>query len=270
MKLVLIILGIVVVAILLLRLEVRSAFRDRVRQLFYYAPDSRPKLYHESQLAGLPDPVQRYFKQVLQDGQPYVFYARLKHTGRFKSAQNKAWSKIQGEQYFTIERPGFVWKGTTPLFTAQDLYLADRGRLVVYLFSMLKIVDQQDKNYDEAELQRWLSEASLFPVALLPSSRLSWQARDERSAVLHFRYQGHQLECFVTFNEEGFIESISTERLMKEGRKETWIGEFADYQTFGPMKVPTRIKATWLLDEGPYTYADFEITQLEYDQPWRF
>ena len=83
-------------------------------------------------IADLPEPVQRYFKHVLKDGQPYSSYVRLTYDGLFKMSLNKDWIKIKGEQYFTTENPGFIWKGTTSMFVARDMYIADNGRLIAF------------------------------------------------------------------------------------------------------------------------------------------
>ena len=39
---------------------------------------------------------------------------------------------IQGEQYVTTEKLGFIWKGATSMFIARDMYIADKGRLVTW------------------------------------------------------------------------------------------------------------------------------------------
>ena len=87
-------------------------------------------------------------------------------------AKNKDWVNIKGEQYFTTEKPGFIWKDTTRLFVARDMYIADKGRLIATLFSLYNVVDAKGENYNEGELQRWLAESVWFPTNLLPGNNL--------------------------------------------------------------------------------------------------
>ena len=73
------------------------------------------RTYDARLISALPEPVQRYFRYALKEGAPYVNSARMRHTGEFRLAQNKPWTMIHGEQYFTTETPGFVWRGVTTL-----------------------------------------------------------------------------------------------------------------------------------------------------------
>ena len=93
--------------------------------------------------------MQLYFKHVLKEGQPYISYLRMTHDGQFKSSEKKDWVDIEGEEYFAAEKPGFIWKGKTSMFTARDMYIADKGRLVVSLFSVLNIVNAQGEQYKQ-------------------------------------------------------------------------------------------------------------------------
>ena len=85
--------------------------------------------------------MQRYFKYVLKERQPYISYAGITHDAQFKTGLDKDWINIKGEQYATTEKPGFIWKGTTSMFTPRDMFIADKGRLVISLFSLYNVVD---------------------------------------------------------------------------------------------------------------------------------
>lgn len=69
-------------------LAARQLRRD-VRRLFAQSVDVAPQIFREAQLAGLPAPVQRYFRRVLPDGQPYLRGLRWRHTGQFKTDLKK-------------------------------------------------------------------------------------------------------------------------------------------------------------------------------------
>ena len=111
-------------------------FDRQVKQLFSQSHTLSDKTFEYTQLLDLPEPVQKYFRHVLKEGQPYINYVRLSHDGQLKTGMNKEWVNIKGEQYFTTAKPGFIWKGTTATFTARDMYIGDKGRLMVSLVSL--------------------------------------------------------------------------------------------------------------------------------------
>ena len=139
-----------------------------IKMLRSHEKDLSGQVYRKEQLEGLPEPVQRYFRHVLKDGRPYVGSVRLTHDGEFKTSLDKEWIRIEGEQFFTAEEPGFLWIGKTALFTARDMYIGGEGRIVVSLLSLFKVVDGRGEKYDQGELLRWLGESVWFPTNLLP------------------------------------------------------------------------------------------------------
>lgn len=100
------------------------------------------------------------------------------------------------------------------MFTARDMYIADKGRLVVSLFSLMTVVDGKGHEYNQGELLRWLGESVLYPTNLLPGERLRWFAIDNVSAKLSFDYNGLSLFYLVTFDEAGMITQLETKRYM--------------------------------------------------------
>jgi hypothetical protein len=164
------------------KINLSIKFNKQVKQLFAESKSISNKKFSFQQVEGLPEPVQRYFKHVLKDGQPYISYIRLKHNGQFKTDLKKDWVNIEGEQYFTTGKPGFIWKGTTSLFVARDIFIGDAGGLTVTILSLVNVVDAKGEQYNQGELLRWLSESVWFPTNLLPSENLMWAAIDNSSA----------------------------------------------------------------------------------------
>lgn len=267
---IIVIVGTAVLAVITGKAISSMQFGKEVRSLFSQSKDISDRRFSYADLDGLPEPVQRYFKHVLNEGQPYISYVRLTHNGQFKSDAKKDWMNIEGEQYFTTHKPGFIWKGTTALFTARDMYLSDQGRLVVSLFSLFKIAGGQGEKYDHGELLRWLGESVWFPTNLLPNEDLQWKAIDDRTAELTFNYKGYSLSYQVAFNHSGEIMELQTRRYMGDGNLETWIGKVSNYKEINGIVVPTTIEAIYRLKEGDYPYARFHVTKIEYNTPKRF
>lgn len=244
-------------------------FREQVKNLFIHSKNISGKIFTGDQLIDLPEPVQKYFKHVLKDGQLYISYVRLMHDGQFKTGLDKDWVDIKGEQYFTTDTPGFIWKGTTKTFTARDMYIADKGRLLVSLFSLLNVVDGQGEQFDQGEMLRWLAESVWFPTNLLPHKNLQWTPVDSLSARLSFDYNGLSLFYIIRFNANGEIAEMETKRYMDKNL-ETWIIKLGNYEERNGIIIPTCAEALWRLEKGDFSYAKFKIKKIEYDVPQRF
>ena len=242
----------------------------QINELYSQSKSLENKTFRYEHLKGLPEPVQRYFKYALKDGQPYLSHLRLKHTGQFKTGQGKDWVDINGEQYFTAQPPGFIWIGKTKAFTARDSYVSNKGNLSVYLLGFLRIVNSKGTTVDQAELLRWLGESVWMPTNLLPGEHIQWTAMDENTAKVTFDWQGQTVFYTVHFNEEGQITRMQTERYMNEDRLEKWEGRLSDYQEVNGMNVPGTVEASWLLEEDEHTYARFHVQTFEYDVPGKF
>jgi len=266
----LLIAAILVIAPLTGKAMLNKRFNDEVKQLFSRSVCLSDQTFSQDQLEGLPEPVQRYFRHVMEEGQPYINYVRLKHDGWFKTAFDKKPVNIKGEQYFTASRPGFIWKGKTSLFTARDMYIGGKGRLVVSLFSLLKVADKKGPEVNQAELLRWLGESVWFPTNLLPRENLHWSPIDSSSARLTFEYNDLSVYYIVTFNENDEIVRMETERYMEDKGLKPWTGKVNEYRRINGVRVPTVIEASWNLEEGEYTYGRFKIQTIEYEIPEKF
>ena len=171
---------------------------------------------------------------------------------------------------FYYGKAGYIWKGTMAMATARDMYIADKGRLIVTVLGLINVVDGQGKTFNEGECQRWLAESVWFPTNLLPSERLQWSAIDTNTAKLIFNYKELSIPFLVTFNGTGEISQMETKRFMDKEHKEIWIGKMNDYKDVHGILIPTSIEAMWRLHKGDFRYAKFNITKVEYIKPEGF
>lgn len=264
------IVGLLLLILIIGKINLSIKFGNQVKELFAQSKSISDHTFHKSQLNGLPEPVQRYFNHILKEGQPYISYARIKHDGQFKTGLDKGWINITGEQYATTEKPGFIWKGTTLLFVARDMYISDRGRLIATLFSVYNVVDARGEKYNEGELLRWLGESILYPTNFLPTERLQWTPIDKNTAKLIFNYKGLSLSFKITFNDIGEITEMETKRYMGDKGLETWVIKATNYKELNNILIPTAFDVLWRLDKGDFSYAKFNITEVEYDKPEKF
>jgi hypothetical protein len=246
------------------RRAIRRLRQDAVR-LFAQSTSVVPRFYHEAQLAGLPAPVQRYFRHVLREGQPYLRGLRLRHGGQFKTDLKQDWLAITGEQYMRVSPPGFIWQGTTRWFVARDEYANGHGRLTVHLLGAVPIVHGAGPHYDQGELLRWLAESAWLPTNLLPSDYVTWTAVDDVSARLTCQTDGQALSYLVHFNERGELAQAETERYFGATQLLPWVCRFECYRRWHGVLVPTLVEASWVLDGLRQPYARFIVRKLDYE-----
>jgi len=264
------IIGLFLITLIAGKINISIKFHKQVKELFALSKNISGKIFQLKQLTDLPEPVKRYFNHVLRNGQPYISFARIKHTGQFKTGFDKGWININGEQYATTEMPGFIWKGTTSMFIARDMYINGHGRLVVSLFSLYNILDAKGEKYDQGELLRWLGESVLYPTNFLPGEGLEWFPVDDTTAKLTFTYKGLSLFFKITFNDAGEITEMETKRYMDEKNLETWVIRLSDYKELNNVFIPTELEVLWRLDKGDFSYAKFNISDIEYNIPEKF
>ena len=246
------------------RLLAARRFAAKVRDLFAHSDDVSGQHVRYEQLDELPAPVQRYFRHVLKDGQPYISAVRLRHGGLFRTGLTKDWVSIRGEQYFTTAIPGFIWRGRTRMFTATDQYVAGKGSLVVSAGGFINVVDESGPELDQGELLRWLGESVWFPTNLLPGKKLQWLPIDENTAKLVFTHQAMSVSFNVTINDTGEITQLETQRFMGK-MLESWVIKLSDYLPLYGMLIPTVTEAIWRLKAGDVSYAKFDLEEIEYD-----
>jgi hypothetical protein len=265
----LIVCGFLIMLLVIGKINLSIQFNSEVKMLFSLSKNISDKTVFHGQLSGLPEPVQRYFRLVLKEGQPYISYAAITHGGQFKTGLDKDWINIKGEQYATTEKPGFIWKGTTSMFTARDMYIADKGRLVVSILSLINVVDAKGEEYNQGELLRWLGESVLYPTNFLPNERLQWLPIDSQTAKLTFNYKSLSLFFIISFNRAGEITEMVTKRYMDKTKLETWVIKCAGYKELNNVITPTSFEVLWRLEKGDYPYARFTIKRVLYNKPER-
>jgi hypothetical protein len=264
------ILVLVVIVIILFRINYTRNFEKNINLLYSNLINATENSFSYSQLEELPQPVQKYFKLAIPANQPYIRCVRLKHVGQFKTAPDKPSKDIIGEQYFITSSPGFIWKGKLGPVTAQDMYLVDKGKLSVSLLETFPIMKTEGETVDQGELLRWLGESVWFPTNLLPNDQLEWEPIDSATAKLIYNHNNLSIYFIVSFNEKGEITQLQTERYYKGKNLVTWIGHCSGYKMIHGFTIPTEIKATWKLNTGDHTYANFKLTEIEYDIPEKF
>jgi len=234
------------------------------------------KKYSPTELIGLPEPVQKYFRTVLKDGQPMVLAVSIEHSGTFNMSETgEQWKPFTSTQRVITQRPGFDWEGRIEMMPGltvrvHDAYIAGKGILHASLFGLLSLVNMRDTpEMAQGELMRFFAEAAWYPTALLPSQGVNWEAVNDTSAKATMKDGETTLIMLFRFNEKGLIESVRAEARGRtvEGKvvPTPWEGRWESYETRNGMLVPVSGEVAWIIPEGPKPYWRGRITKLSYE-----
>jgi len=278
MRKLLLILGIVIVIIILFVTISKILFDKKVIKevgmLTEEGSKVQSKTFSFNDLEGLPEPVQRYFKYALRDGQEHIKFVRLKQVGEFRMKENQSWMPIKAEQYFTTEDPAFIWrvKFTMAPFVwidGRDMYYQGKGSMLIKVLSTITVADAFGSEMDISSLIRFLAEAPWFPTALLPSDYIEWKEIDSNSARAVIKDKGYTASGIFTFNEKGeIIKFVTNDRYMEaDGKylKEQWGGYYRNYQEIEGIKIPIEGEVEWNLSDRDLPYVKLEITDIQYN-----
>jgi len=228
------------------------------------------------ELEGLPAPVQRFFRNVLKDGQLMVAGVSVRHSGTFNMGETtNQWKSFTSNQRVVTQRPGFDWDGRVTMMPGlqvrvHDAYVAGEGILNASLLGLFSLVNLRGTgDVAEGELMRFFAEAAWYPTALLPSQGVRWEAVDDRSARGTLTEGTIAVKMLFTFNEQGLIDTVRADvRGRTVGGRVVptpWHGRFWNYGERSGMLVPLDGEVAWLLPEGAKPYWRGRITKIIYD-----
>ncbi|MCY7388333.1 MAG: hypothetical protein LH481_09760 [Burkholderiales bacterium] len=208
--------------------------------------------YDVRELDGLPAPVQRYFRAVLKDGQPFIAAATFELAGTINMSTTAGddWKPFTSTQRAVTHRPGFLWNGRVAMLPGlvahvRDSYIAGVGTLHAAMLGLFTVAEVQGGGeIARGELMRYFAEMAWYPTALLPSQGVRWEAVDDRSANATLVDGTVTLTLLFTFDEAGLITSVHADArgagVGKDMVMLPWDCSVSNYQLRHGMMVPTR------------------------------
>jgi hypothetical protein len=228
--------------------------------------------YSREELAGLPDPVARYFRFALTPGQSVVSAARLKQTGQF-ALRRDAWTPFVATEYFSVEPRGFLWDARLRIAGLNALYIRDgyagaQGAMYGAIAAAIPVVNERGTvQMATGELLRYLAELVFLPTALLPRAGISWTPIDQLSARVTLTDAATTVSCNVDFGTDGEIIRISAMRYLGNDAATLtpWVGHFSNYRQIDGMMIPMTADVEWVLPDGPFSYWRGCLRNVRYD-----
>ncbi|WP_211167885.1 DUF6920 family protein [Pseudanabaena yagii] len=237
----------------------------------------QPKVYDSKEIEGLPDPAQRFFKTVLQEGQAIITKVEFSQHGQFNmNEMEDKWHKFNATQLVVTQRQGFDWDAKIQMMPfvnvfVHDTYLLGEGHLqasLIGLFTVAKMHNIPELN--QGELLRFLAESVWYPTSLLPSQGVIWEAIDQHSSRATLTDGKTTASVVFQFDTEGLITSMRAEARCYRviGDKLTfmpWVGKFGEYSDHNGMRIPLEGEVGWEHPEGARLYFKGKITKISYE-----
>ena len=230
-------------------------------------------ILREEEIKALPEPVKKWIRHVGAIGKPKIKMARITQRAEMKMKPDEQhWMSASALQYSMIDTPGFIWTVNAQMnawlnFKGRDKLVDGKGEMLIKLYGLITIVDASGPKVSEGSLQRYLGEMVWLP-SLAISPHIQWNEINNMTATATMAYQGTTGSGTFYFNEEGdFVKFIAMRYLGNEpdATRHEWILQVNDYAVFEGIKVPSKMTATWKLEEGDWTWLKLEVTDIRYN-----
>lgn len=251
-----------------------NSVEKEVKEFFSGRTGNKNQIITIADLQGLPQCVQKWLERSQVIGKERIATVRLKQKGLMRLKEGHSWMSAEAEQYFTVDKPGFIWKAKVrmaPLvyFTGRDKYFDGKGKMLIKALSLFPVAASEGKEMDQGTLLRYLAEMQWFPTAAL-NDYIKWEEIDSNSARATMSYKGVTASGIFTFNEKGDLVEFSAKRYREANGKYVltdWGGRTTEYREFNGIRISNKCDIFWKLDTGEFNWFKCEITDIEYNKP---
>lgn len=233
-----------------------------------------PRAIDRQVLDRLPQPVRAYLEKALGSRAHFIRTVRLQHGGTFRPSLDGGWLPIRGQQYFSLDPPGFVWWGRVRIvpgiwIDARDGSIGGAGSMLVSAESSYTIADSSGPELDQGALLRLLGEMAWFPTVFLDDRYVSWSAIDNRTAKATLTLNGRVVTGLFSFGDDGLPAVFSAERYRDLGNGKSTLAPFtgrpSDFRSVDGLLVPHVMMAAWVVDGQEKPYVRFNVERIEFD-----
>jgi hypothetical protein len=222
----------------------------------------------DSELAALPDTVQRYLRFMGVAGRPRDWSFRAHFTGRFRMRPGQGWMPLESWQYnsaLAVARLFYMRlrvAGVVPMY-GWDTYVGGRGRMLGKVLGLVTVADGHGDAFDIGELTTYLNDAIVMGPSMLLGPATSWSAVDDQSFDVALSDSGRTVSARVFVDDRGAPQNFSTNdrfAALPEGIKRArWTTPLEGWRLVDGRPLPARGSAVWHFADGPFPYAEFRL-----------
>lgn len=216
--------------------------------------------------AGLPEPVERFYRNVYGERIPII--ASAVFTGRARIRPFGVWLPARFVFVHNASRDYRHYIEATffglPFLKVNEGYLDGES----FFESPMGTYHNDPNTNQGANLALW-AEAGWFPAIWATDSRIRWEGVDDCTALLHVPFEDETENFVVRFNPQtGFIDTMKGMRYRDPGegqRKILWIVRNEKGATLPGMGISAVGSATWLDQGRPWAVFTLEAAAYNVD-----
>jgi hypothetical protein len=220
-------------------------------------------------LAGLDEPVRRYFTHAIGGEAALSRAVKLTMTGKVKA---DLWLPFRAQE--EIDGRSFSWRarvgvGPLTLVRIAESYAHGVGISQGLLFGRRSLFDTADEDTARSAAGRAALESVVFaPASVLPERGVAWRAESDNAIVGRFNLPPERPEVEVRIDSRGAVTQVGAARWGPlDDKRFDYIScgcRVHAERRFGDLTIPSRLTVSWrfgLPDEAPFLRA--EITSAE-------
>ncbi len=235
---------------------------------------STEKIISENDIKDLPIAVKKWLRRSGAVGEPYIYIGKVVQQAKMKlKPEQDNWYNARAVQYTTLDVPACIWPVDVEMnkllsFQGRDKFIEGSGEMLIKLNALFNVVKEKGEKLSEGTLQRYLGEMVWFPSLAL-SPYISWQAINDSTARAVMAYKGTKGAGTFYFNGEGDFIKFSAMRYKDtspDAKRYEWVLLVEEHTTFEGIKVPSKMTASWKLEDEDWTWLKLEISDLKYNE----
>ena len=247
-------------------------YETEVRQRLSIGQD--PVLLTEDDISHLPAPVKKYLHYAGAVGKPKVFNFRAVFSGSMRQKQEAKWMNIKSQQYNFFDDPARLFYIRSKMFGVPfdgfHQYTGNHAVMLIKVANLFTVVDARGDKMDQGETVTMFNDMCLLAPATLADGNIRWKEMNDTSVEADFSNKRMTITAKLFFNEDGALtDFISDDRFFCSDGKTylsyPWSTPVKNYREFDGRMVPSYGEAIWHTPEGPFAYARFNITGIEYN-----
>jgi hypothetical protein len=251
---------------------VRAEYEQLVNEALRQTAKLEPVTITEADLAGLPEPVQRYLHVAGVVGTPRVRGFRAQMTGRIRGSADAEWMSFSAEQYNFFDPPRrYFWleavRGGLPV-DGLHAYGQTDASMRIRLLSLIPVVDLGGQDLMRTETVTVLNDMSIFAPGSLLDPSIRWQQQGAHNVEATYVNGPHTVRAVLVFDDSGVLVNFwSDDRpaLAEDGKTlqpQRWSTPVHDYRTVGPYHLFATGEARYAAPSGDYAYAELEVIEV--------
>ena len=221
-------------------------------------------------LAGLEEPVRRYFNHAIGDAAALPNGVRMAMSGRIKVG---LWLPFTAEQ--SVDGRSFTWcarvgRGPLTPLRVTDGYADAGGSTEGRLLGHVTLFRAHDANTARSAATRAAIESVVFaPPSVLPDHNVTWRAETDNVIVARSNLPPEQPEVRLSIDHHGAIRAVSAQPKGDAGEKEQAFqyipfgGQIHAERRFGDLLLPSTLRVGWWFGTPRYApFFDAEISAV--------